>query len=224
MGRALGEGGKRGGNKKREILAVRNSLFFFPLLLTPRGWQLERLLRGPRPVTDRFPAPRSSTRTSSSIMPQHPPSPPSDSASTHSVGTDTDSGISACFASMMVNRPVLKKYKISQRASKGRRHHTHAHDCRQNAESRHHAHAHDCRQKAESRDRTRGGHPSTQTDSQVALTRTCTHAHIHTHTHTHIHILTEKKKKEREREREKGKMGEGGSPDCIVIVALLFIR
>ncbi len=81
MGRALGEGGKkRGEKKKREILAVRNSPFF-PLLLTPRGWQLERLLRGPRPVTDRFPAPRSSTRTSSSIMPQHPPSPPSDSAS-----------------------------------------------------------------------------------------------------------------------------------------------
>ena len=70
---------------------------------------------GPRPVTDRSPAHRFSNRTSSSIAPQHPPSPTSDSASvTHSVGPDTgsefESEVYACFACMMANRPVLEKY------------------------------------------------------------------------------------------------------------------
>ena len=91
-------------------MAVINSSFFFPRFYRPSWVQLERLLRGPRPVTDRFPAPRSSTHTPSSIMPQHPPRPPSDCASTHSVGTDTDPGIYACYTVMMVNRPILDRY------------------------------------------------------------------------------------------------------------------
>ena len=70
---------------------------------------------GPRPVTDRSPDHFFSNRTSFSIAPQHPPSPPSDSASvTHSVGPDTgsefESEVYACFACMMANRPVLEKY------------------------------------------------------------------------------------------------------------------
>ena len=93
MRRTLGEGGKGGETKKERFWQLETPSFFFPLLLTPRGWQLERLLRGPRPVTDRFPAPRSSTHTPSSIMPQHPSSPVSDCPSTYSVGTDTDPGI-----------------------------------------------------------------------------------------------------------------------------------
>ena len=43
-------------------------------------------------------------------MPSYPPSPPSDCASTHSVGTDTDPGIYACYTVMMVNRPILDRY------------------------------------------------------------------------------------------------------------------
>ena len=43
-------------------------------------------------------------------MPSYPPSPPSDCVSTHSVGTDTDPGIYACYTVMMVNRPILDRY------------------------------------------------------------------------------------------------------------------
>jgi hypothetical protein len=87
MGRTLGERTKK---KKIERDFGSYKLFFFSLRFYRPSWvQLERLLRGPRPVTDRFPAPRSSTHTSSSIIPLHPPSPPSDCDSTHSVGTDT---------------------------------------------------------------------------------------------------------------------------------------
>jgi hypothetical protein len=43
-------------------------------------------------------------------MPSYPPRPPSDCASTHSVGTDTDPKIYACYTVMMVNRPILDRY------------------------------------------------------------------------------------------------------------------
>ena len=155
-------------------------------------------------------------------MPQHPPSPPSDSASTHSVGTDTDSGISACFASMMVNRPVLKKYEYLSGPPKVADT-TRTHMIAVKKPNRDTTCTHMIAVKKPNREAV----PAEGTEARKRTAKSHSHAHAHTHTftHTHTHIYTFlQEKKKREREREKGKGGEGGNPDCIVIVTLLFIR
>jgi hypothetical protein len=183
-----GRKGEKKEKKKERFWQLETFPFFSPLLLTSRGWQLERLLRGPRPVTDRFPAPRSSTRTSSSIMPQHPPSPPSDSASTHSVGTDTDSGISACFASMMVNRPVLKKYNEYLSGPPKVADTTRTHMIAVKKPNRDTTRTHMIAVKKPNREAAPA--EGTQAHKRTAKSHTHAHAHTHTFTHTHTHTYT----------------------------------
>ena len=136
-------------------------------------------------------------------MPQHPPSPPSDSASTHSVGTDTDSGISACFASMMVNRPVLKKYNEYLSGPSKVADTTRTHMIAVKKPNRDTTRTHMIAVKKPNREAV----PAEGTEARKRTAKSHSHAHAHTHTftHTHTHIYTflqEKKKRERERERE----------------------
>ena len=161
-------------------MAVINSSFFFPRFYRPSWVQLERLLRGPRPVTDRFPAPRSSTHTPSSIMPHHPPSPPSDCASTHSVGTDTDPRIYACYTVMMVNRPILDRYNEDGSGPAKVADSTRTHMAAGQRTAKLHSHAH--------------------------VTRT----HSHTHTHIHSSLQDKERARERGKKREEGKGKRGG--------------
>ena len=215
MGRTLGERTKK--ERERDFGSYK-LFFFFPRFYRPSWVQLERLLRGPRPVTDRFPAPRSSTRTSSSIMPQHPPSPPSDSASTHSVGTDTDSGISACFASMMVNRPVLKKYNEYLSGPSKVADTTRTHMIAVKKPNRDTTRTHMIAVKKPNREAV----PAEGTEARKRTAKSHSHAHAHTHTftHTHTHIYTFLQEKKRERERETGKGGKEGTQ--IVSLSLPF--
>ena len=179
MGRTLGERTKK--ERERDFGSCK-LFFFFPRFYRPSWVQLERLLRGPRPVTDRFPAPRSSTHTPSSIMPQHPPSPPSDCVSTHSVGTDTDPGIYACYTVMMVNRPILDRYNEDGSGPAKVADSTRTHMAAGQWIAKLHPHAH--------------------------VTRT----HSHTHTHIHSSLQDKERARERKKKkREEGKGKKGGA-------------
>ena len=179
MGRALGDRKK----KKREkgVLAVINSPFFFSGLSDLVGATGETSARTP-PVTDRFPAPRSSTHTSSPIMPQHPTSPPSDCASTHSVSTDADTRTYG-HTVMMVNRPSLEKYNFEDSGPAKVADSTRTHMAAVNKPNR-----------------------KAAPTSSIRTAKLHSHAHVtRTHSHTHTRIYTHPHRTRKKERRRQGK-------------------
>ena len=114
-------------------------------------------------------------------MPQHPPRPPSDCASTHSVGTDTDPGIYACYTVMMVNRPILDRYNEDGSGPAKVADSTRTHMAAGQRTAKLHSHAH--------------------------VTRT----HSHTHTHIHSSLQDKERTREREKKERRRKRKKGGA-------------
>jgi len=125
-------------------------------------------------------------------MPQHPTSPPSDCASTHSVSTDADTRTYGDTV-MMVNRPSLEKYNFEDSGPAKVADSTRTHMAAVNKPNR-----------------------KAAPTSSIRTAKLHSHAHVtRTHSHTHTRIYTHPHRTRKKREKKARKGGQKGKEEGI---------